>query len=71
MSYIMTRTKGDIFQLYCNPDIYGIGKWVTEGQAGLFDLPRLFGSRSEAKCRQSVEMASDPDWEYEISFYDR
>ena len=70
MSYIMTRKKGDTFQLYCNPDIYGRGKWVTSGQGGLFDLPRQFRSIAEAKVRTGIEQEADPSWLYEISYYE-
>ena len=71
MSYVISRQRGNIFQLYCSPDIYGHGKWLAKGEGNWWDLPMEFRFKSWGEARMENEKEKDPDWDYSVDFYDR
>ena len=68
---IITREKDGIFQTYCSPDIYGKGKWKTNQERSILDVPRFFDYEPEARFYIQNAQEKEPDWEYHIDFYDR
>lgn len=70
MSWILTRRKNNCFQLFCSEDIYGNGKWLQNGEGSILDQPRQFNSQSTAQSRLKMEQKKEPDWEYEINYYE-
>jgi len=72
MSYIITRRQEEQYQIYFDVgDIYGIGKFKTNEDAGLCDLPMVFDDLDIAAARARREKEQDPSWVYMVSFYDR
>lgn len=71
MAWILTRKKADCFQIYSSEDIYGRGKWLGKDEGGLLDLPVVFKYQEWAVARMRSEYEKDPDWIYEVRFYDR
>lgn len=71
MAWILTRKKADRLQIYSSEDIYGRGKWLNQGEGGLLDLPVAFKYQEWAVSRMRSEYKKDPNWIYEVSFYDR
>lgn len=71
MAWILTRKKADCFQIYSSENIYGRGKWLGKDEGGLLDLPVAFKYQEWAVARMRSEYEKDPDWIYEVRFYDR
>ena len=71
MSWILTRKKDGIKQMYRNPDIYGRGKFMSNEESKWYDLPVIYSQKRYAHSVMLSEQKKDPDWEYEVSFYDR
>lgn len=70
MSWIVTRRKGRDFQQYVDEDIYGNGHWVSNEDAKLTDLPVLYTYRDHAMARMRTEKEMDPEWQYEVEYYE-
>lgn len=68
---ILTRKKNDQFQIYCNADIFDKnGKWLSNGEGGICDLPHIFKFETSAKTVMEEEQKKSPDWDYKISYYE-
>ena len=71
MAWILTRKKADGFQTYASEGMCGIVKWLGKDEGGLLDLPVAFKYQEWAVARMRSEYEKDPDWIYEVRFYDR
>ena len=69
MSWILTREKDNIRQIYRDADIYGRGKWEGD-DCPWWHFPEQYTSWTKALIRMSQESIQDPDWEYKISYYE-
>lgn len=68
---ILTRRKNDQFQIYCGGDIYEKnGKWLSNGEGGICDLPHIFTFKTSAEIVMEEEQKKSPDWDYKISYYE-
>ena len=70
MSWIRTRQKGKVEQIYCNPDIYGIGKFKSNEESNWWELPAIYSSELNAKNHLLQEQKKDPEWDYKVSYYE-
>jgi hypothetical protein len=69
MSWILTRKKGDAFQMYRDADIYGRGKW--EGNdCPWWHFPERYRRFDEAESIIKREQEKDPEWDYRVSYYE-
>jgi len=71
MSYVISRQKDNVFQMYCSEDIFGRGKWLANGDGNWWDLPVEFRFKCWAQARLEDEKEKNPEWEYSVDFYDR
>lgn len=71
MSWVLTRRKGECFQMYRNADIYGNnGKWLCNDMSKWWDLPHQYLYRDEAERHKNEEMEKDPSWDYSVDYYE-
>ena len=68
---IIRRINGNEIQYYCSPDIYGKGKWKSNNERSITDVPRGFRDQREAEFYIQMEQEKDPSWQYEVCEYDR
>ena len=71
MSWVISRRKGDIFQMYRREDIYGRGVWLANEDCNFWDFPVMYKYKVWAENRMQREKETDPEWEYSVDFYDR
>ena len=69
MSWILIRRKNGKIQMYRDADIYGRGKWEGNN-CPWWHFPEQYASRREAEQLISQEQQRDPEWDYEISYYE-
>lgn len=69
MSWILTRKRNGVMQMYRDADIYGRGKW--EGNdCPWWHFPERYRRFDEAESIIKREQEKDPEWDYKVSYYE-